>query len=236
MTFTVVLSNAYDLPVTVSYTTTDGSALAGSDYAATTGSVTFAPGETSQSIVVQVIGDTLQEYDEYFGVYLTGAENATFYTGAAFGYILDDDTPPTISIGDAWLVEGDSGTTLMVFNVWLSQPSGQTVEVNYTTANNTAKTSDNDYVSKSGTLVFAPGETIQTIEIVIRGDTRKEKDEKFFVNLSGAVGGTIADGQGVGTIANDDGGSRGKGKSQTAAATDAALYDILAAPKKKSRR
>lgn len=240
MTFTVVLSNAYDLPVTVSYTTTEGSALAGSDYVATTGSVSFDPGETSQSIVVQVMGDTLQENDEYLGVDLTAATNATFLTGTAIGYILDDDTPPTISISDASIVEGNSGTSLLTFVISLSNPSGQWISVNFATVNGTAKTSDNDYVFQSRSLDFAPGQTSQMIQIVIRGDTRKEKNETFQVRLSGAWGATISDGQGTGTILNDDAGAKGSGKGNaklsSAAAIDAALADLLASKSKKRRR
>jgi len=235
MTFTVVLSNAYDLPVTVSFTTTDGSALAGSDYVATTGSVTFNPGQTSQTIVVPIIGDTAVEYDEYLGVNLTAATNATFLTGSAIGYILDDDIPPAISIGDASLVEGNSGTKLMTFVVSLSKPSGQGISVNFATVNGTAKTSDSDYVAQSGSLYFAPGQTSQTIQIVIKGDTRKEQNETFQVKLTGASGASISDSQGTGTITNDDGGGKGNGKLSSAAATDAALTDLFTPTSKKRR-
>lgn len=234
--FTVTLSHAYDQEVTVDYYTSTSHT---SDIVSTSGTLRFLPGQTSQTITVAVVNDLIDEALEAFNVYLTNpSPNAAITNGAGYCYIEDNDpsAPPTISIGDARLVEGNSGTSTMMFTIYLSQSSGQTVQVNYATANNTAKTSDNDYVAKSGTLVFAPGETSKTIQITITGDTRKEKDEKFFVTLSSAVGGTIADGQGVGTIANDDGGSRGKVRSQTAAATDAALWDMLAAPKKKGRR
>ena len=139
--------------------------------------------------------------------------------------------PPTISINDASVTEGNTGTVIATFTVRLSQPSGQTVQVNYATANGSAKTSDNDYVARSGLLVFAPGETSKTIEITIKGDTRKEQNETFYVNLSLASGGTISDSQGTGTILNDDGGGKGNGKGNnsrtTAAAFDAALIDLL---------
>jgi VCBS repeat protein/Calx-beta domain-containing protein/FG-GAP repeat protein/putative extracellular protein len=240
MTFTVVLSNAYDLPVTVSYATTNGSALAGSDYVATSGSVTFNPGETSQSIVVPIIGDTVAEYDEYLGVNLTAATNATFLSGTVFGYILDDDTPPTVSIGDASIVEGNSGTSLMTFVVSLSNPSGQGISVNFATVNGTAKTSDNDYIAQSGSLYFAPGQTSQTIQIGIKGDTRKEQNETFQVKLSGPYGASISDGQGTGTIINDDAGGKGNGKGNmklsSAAAVDSALADLLTPTSKKRGR
>ena len=106
--------------------------------------------------------------------------------------------PLAIYIGDASIVEGNSGTRTMSFTVNLSHPSGLGVSVNYATANGTAKTSDNDYLAASGRLDFAPGETTKTVNVTIRGDTRKEADERFLVKLSGADGATIADGQGGG--------------------------------------
>ena len=240
MTFTLHLSNVYDLPVTVDYVTADGNATAGSDYTAVTGSATIAAGTTSQTITVQVNGDTQVESDEYFSVNLTGATNASLSSSYANGSILDDDTPPSIYIGDAYLYEGNSGTSLMAFTVWLSQPSGEGVWVNYATANGSATVSNSDYVAKSGQVYFAPGETSKTIEIVVKGDTKREKDESFSVNLSGAAGGTITDSRGVGSILNDDGGGKGNGKgnqrSSYQAAVDAALYELLALqPKKRGR-
>ncbi len=225
LTFTVSLSAAYDAPVTVNYATTDGNALAGSDYVAASGTLTFAPGQTSISLPVTVKGDTLKETDETFYVQLSGATSGTVLNPSGYGTIVDDDTPPSMTISDASLAEGNSGTSLMTFIVSLSQPSGSDVWVNYTTANGTAKTSDNDYTAKSGTIQFAPGETIKTIQVVIKGDTRKENNETFYVNLSGAINGTILDRQGVGTILNDDGGGHKNNPFAFASAVDAVMED-----------
>jgi len=87
--------------------------------------------------------------------------------------------------------------------VTLSAVSSQSVTVNFATANNTA-TAGSDYVATSGTLTFNPGDTTKPITVVVNGDTTVEPNETFFVNLSNAVNATIADGQGVGTILNDD--------------------------------
>jgi hypothetical protein len=145
--------------------------------------------------------------------------------------------PPDLFITDASAAEGNSGTRTMTFTVSLSRASGSALSVYYATANGTATTSDNDYLASSGSLDFAPGETTKTINVTIRGDTRKEADEYFLVKLSGAVGANIVDGQGQGTIANDDAGSKGNGKgngSKTfASAVDAALDDWMASPRKK---
>ena len=110
---------------------------------------------------------------------------------------------PTVSIGDVTVSEGNSGTKLAQFVVSLSAGSPSTVTVGYATANGTA-TAGSDYVAKSGTLTFAPGTVQATFNVTINGDTTVEPDETFVVNLSSPAGALIADGQGVGTITNDD--------------------------------
>ena len=112
---------------------------------------------------------------------------------------------PSISIGDAGLAEGDGGTTSAVFTVTLSKPSGQTVSASFATADGTA-TAGQDYVPASGTVSFAPGSTAQPVAVDVLGDTILEADETFVVNLSNPVNGTIGDGQGLGTIVDDDAG------------------------------
>jgi hypothetical protein len=108
--------------------------------------------------------------------------------------------------------------------------SNQTARVIYATANGTAKTSNNDYVASSGAVTFSPGQTSKTITVTIKGDKKQESDEQFYVNLFGASGAQIDDGQGVGTILNDDSGSssarQGRHPSSDAA-VDAALDDLL---------
>lgn len=93
----------------------------------------------------------------------------------------------------------------MYFDVTLSFAYSQEIRVNYQTANGSATTSNNDYVSTSGTLRFAPNVRTQTIAVSIKGDKKKEADERFSVLLSNAVRGVITDNQGIGTIINDDG-------------------------------
>ena len=112
-------------------------------------------------------------------------------------------SPPSLSINDATVTEGNSGTTTATFTVTLSAASASAVTVNYATADGTA-TAGSDYVAGSGSLILAAGETSKPIPVTVNGDTTVESDETFTVNLSGASGATIADAQGVGTIANDD--------------------------------
>jgi hypothetical protein len=121
---TVSLSEAFTCPVTVNYATADGTAAAGSDYVASTGNVTFLPGQTQQTITVQVKGDTLNEPNETFFVRLSGANNAAIAVSQAVVTIVDDDAMPALCIRDASVVEGNNGTSEAVFTVSLSAPSG----------------------------------------------------------------------------------------------------------------
>src|SRR5205823_8090751 len=130
--------------------------------------------------------------------------NSTIADAQGQGTIVNDDSQPTITINDVSVLEGNSGTSTAMFMVSLSSPTYQTVTVNYATADGTATVAGNDYQSASGTLTFNPGQTIQTISVVVIGDTNSEPDETFFVNLTGPSNAAIADGQGIGTILNDD--------------------------------
>jgi uncharacterized delta-60 repeat protein len=201
--FTVTLSAASADEVTVQFLTADGSAQSGSDFQSTGGTLTFAPGETSQSIAVPILGDRIGESDETFFVNLSNAVNAGYANYQGTGTIVDDE--PRIAINDVSMTEGNSGTKSFVFTVTLSAAYDQPVTVNYQTANGAATTSDHDYVASSGTLTFNPGETQKTITITVNGDKKKESDETFFVNLSGNSGNSLlVDSQGIGTILNDD--------------------------------
>ena len=204
--FTVTLSAASGQPVTVNYSTANGTATAGSDFQNASGTLTFAPGETSRTITVAVLGDQMFEPNETFAVNLSGPTNATIGDGNGIGTIVNDDiyVPPGIRIGDFSKAEGRNGSTTFTFTVTLSVPSATPVTVNYSTANGTA-TAGEDYTAESGTLTFAPGETTKTVTIRVKGDRRQEADETFFVNLFGVSSNAqLLDAQGIGTILNDD--------------------------------
>src|SRR5207249_2024128 len=167
-TFTVSLSAAYGQPVTVHYTTADGSATAGSDYTAASGTLTIPAGQTSRTVTVPVNGDRLAEPNETFGVNLSNLNYGVIAGGQGVGTIVDDE--PRISINDVAKREGKSGTTLFVFTVSLSAAYDQAVAVNFATADGTATTADHDYQAQSGTLTFAPGQTTKSITVVVYGD------------------------------------------------------------------
>ena len=202
--FTVSLSAASTQTVTVNFATANGTATAGSDYVANSGTVTFNPGNTSKTITIVVNGDTIPEPNETFFVNLSNPVNATIEDTQGVGTILNDDAaPPSVSINDVSLAEGNTGTTNFVFTVSLSAPSSQIVTVSYSTANGTA-TVGSDYVANSGTITFNPGDSSKTITVMVNGDTIPEPNENFFVNLTSATNASIADGQGIGTIVDDD--------------------------------
>ena len=205
LVFTVSLSAAATETITVNYATANGTATAGSDYVATSGLLTFAPGETVKTVAVPVVGDTVAEANETFTLGLSGASaNALIGTATATGTILNDDVAvtPSLAIGS---VSAAENTGTFTFQVTLSVASSASVSVRFATANGTATAGKRgDYLSTSGTLTFSPGQTVKTISVAVNNDTTVEPDETFFVNLSSASGATIAVSRGTGTILNDD--------------------------------
>jgi Calx-beta domain-containing protein len=198
-TFTVTLSASNPDPVTVDYATANDSAVEPGDYASASGQLTFAIGETTKTVTVDVNGDTLDEANENFDVNLTNATGgATIADGQGVGTINDDDAAPSVSIDDDAVTEGNSGTTNSVFTATLSAASGQTVTVDYSTLDGTA-TAGADYVSATGQLTFPPGQTSKTATVTVNGDLLNEVNENYTVNLSSPSNVTIADGSGLGT-------------------------------------
>ena len=112
---------------------------------------------------------------------------------------------PTMSINDVTVIEGDPGfLSSATFTVTLSATSQQPVTVLASTQSGTA-VGDVDFIAGSITLTIDPGHLTQTVTVFVKGDSVVEGNEQFFVNLSNPVNATIADGQGVGTIVDDDG-------------------------------
>lgn len=200
---TVNLSQRSKQTVTVNYATQNGSAIAGSDYRAASGKLTFSPGETSKSIPVAIFGDRLVESEEYFAVNLQGAKNAKIADAQAHVSISDDE--PRISITGTGADEGDSGKTPLVFTVNLSRAYDQPVTVNFATQDDSA-VAGVDYLAASGTLTFAAGETAKLVTVEVLGNTTPEPYKGFYVNLAGAsANALISVGQGYGSIWDDDG-------------------------------
>jgi hypothetical protein len=178
--------------VTVDYATANGTATAPGDYQARSGTLTFAPYETSKTITVPVVADTVDEVDEYFFVNL-GNPSGGAQLGDPQGYAyIEDNDGPAVSINNPPApVEGSSA----VFTVSLSAASPQPVSVAVSTGNGTAVAPD-DYTATSGTLVFAPGQTSRTVLVATTNDGVVEEDEYFYLNLSSPVDATLADSSG----------------------------------------
>lgn len=201
-TFVVALSGAASQSVSCSFTTANGTATAGPDYTATSGAITFAPGEVEKPVVVLVKGDTVDEAQETLFLDISNVQNATVSSSRGTGFIVDDDGP-TISINDVSVTEGNSGTKAATFTLTLSGSSVEAIAVRAISRPGTA-TAASDYNSINTVVTFQPGTVTRTIDVSIIGDTILESNETFFVNLSESFGTTIADGEGQGTIIDDD--------------------------------
>ena len=203
LNFSVNLSNASSLPVSVDYATADGTATAGSDYTAVTGTLIFAPGQLSATIQVPVTPDLLEEGNETVLLQFNNLTNCVAGVISATGTIVNDDGP-YLSITGASVLEGRSTTTTTAdFTVNLGKPNGSTVTVDYLIIPGGA-TAGADYVDSTGTLTFMPGVTSLTIPITVIGDDSIETNETFTVRLSNPVNATIANSDAVGTIVDDD--------------------------------
>ena len=192
----------------------------GVDFAAASGTLTFAPGETSKSIPITVYGDTTDEgslfESEWGGVAFSSPVNGTLGAGfgaLGFALIVDDDPPPTIVPGGAAVIEGNAGTTALAVPVTLSAPSGKTVTVDWTTAETTQPQPGVDFQVASGTVTFAPGETSKTVTMVVYGDTVDEPGQlwgaewggiRFANPVNAKFGSGILATIGLAVIADDD--------------------------------
>jgi hypothetical protein len=200
--FDVTLSKPLTTPVTVGYATANGTAAAGSDYAAQSGTLTFNPGQTAQSVIIDVLGDDLASEDnETFAVNLSAPSGANIADGEATGTIVDDEVMPAVSISDATVIEGSSASA--TFSVTLSHQSAEDVAVDYATvAGSAAAPADFDAVSD--TLNFAAGSTAKSIVVPIKDDTLDEPIESFSIELRNHPKALAADVQGRGVILDDE--------------------------------
>ena len=151
-----------------------------------------------------VIGDRVPEPNETFVVNLRNPTNATIADGQGVGTIMDDE--PRISISDVSKSEGKkNNTTQFTFTVTLSAAYDQAVTMSFRTVDGSAKTSDSDYIAKTGTLTCAPGETMKTITIEVKGDSKQEANETFYLDLFGCSSNSLfTKNRGLGTILSDD--------------------------------
>jgi hypothetical protein len=167
--------------------------------------VKFA-GAPSQTLNTLKQGQIAFTPSSALGITGTGVILAEYSSQHAFRLTPSATPLPTVSINSVSNPEGNSGTTAFTFTVSLSAPSTTTVTIGFSTSDGTAVSygTSIDYEFQSGWLTFAPGETSKTITILVYGDTRKENNETFYVNLNNFWGATLGIKTGLGTILNDD--------------------------------
>jgi Calx-beta domain len=200
--FPIVLSAPSNHRVTVNYSTGDGTATRPSDYTSASGSLVFEPGETVKVISLDVIGDTIDEYDETFQLFLNSVVGI-LATPQVTCTIVDNDPPPMLTVSDAISTEGNSGSRNATFTIKLGSQTAKQLSVDYTTSDQTA-TAGVDYTARSGTLTFSTNQTSATLTVPITGDTAIEPDETFQLMLSNPQNVTLERTTATGTIISDD--------------------------------
>ena len=195
--------------VSFSYATQDGSAVAGQDYATTSGTITLGPGEVARTITVPLINDTAPELNEVFSLVLSNLVNATSRDPVGTAVIAENDGNPTarpnLLAADSVITEGQ---TYAEFFVVLDAPSTNTVTVRYDTDVGTARTrpyaDGDDFQDTAGLLTFAPGETVKMVRVLIGDNTTPEPTENYVLNLRNATNANLARSQGTGWIYDND--------------------------------
>lgn len=180
---TVTLSAASAQTVTVDYAATGGSAQAGLDYALANGTISFAPGQLSKTIVISIVHDKLDEADETIVVELSNSSHATLGVNSAHTVtVTDDDNPPTVAFSSA-VGSGEESLGTALALVQLSAPSGNTISVNYTVTGGSAVSGVN-YTLANGTLTFVPGQTSVAIPITLINDGAASGNKTIEITLS----------------------------------------------------
>jgi uncharacterized delta-60 repeat protein len=203
-TITVTRTGGTAGATAVSFSTSSGSAGGGFDFTNTSGTLNFADGEVSKTFTVHIIEDSIDEMNETVNLFINSITGSGQGGSPVFSSltITDNDPPPTVSISDVVLTEGNGGTKAATFTLTLSADSSLFITVNYETANNTA-TASSDYQAVAGSVTFL-GTTTSTISVFVLGDATVEPDESFFVNLTSSQNVTIARSQAQAIIINDD--------------------------------
>ncbi|MDH3755766.1 MAG: ABC transporter substrate-binding protein, partial [Acidimicrobiia bacterium] len=197
------LSEPVDGPVVVDWTTADGTAIAGEDYVAASGTITFRPGRTEVVKKVKILGDTILEDDESFEIVLLDVDGAGAGDPATITLLNDDAPLPELSVEDAATSEGDRRATSVGVTFVLSEPAAGRVSFTITTNPGTALPGE-DYVDVTRTVRIGAGMTSATAYMRVVGDTIVEADELFTVEVSNVVGATVVDPAGDVLIINDD--------------------------------
>ena len=187
----VTLHNAKPgLTYTVQYSVTGGTAAAGADYNLPAGTLTFNPGETNQTIDIDIISDAAAEPDETMIITLSNPSGGALGVGAKsqHTYTIYNSPPPVLFAADS--SHGEETEPEAQVEVILAYPTSQIVTVNYAATGGTA-TAGADYQLSAGILTFAPGDTSETISFTILDDAANEASEKVVIGLSGASNASV---------------------------------------------
>jgi len=189
--------------VTVQYTTSDGTAIAGQDYTATNGTVTFGPGEITKTISVPVRNDGVAEGTEFFKMVLSNPTG----TGATLGnpieaYVYVTDTGAGVHFSQPSFDVAENGGAAMI-RVTLAGEFTNVVTVDYATSDGTAAAGQ-DYVATNGTLTFAPGQGSQTFSVPILNDSLVEGTETVNLTLSNPTGRVVLGSPSTGVLYIND--------------------------------
>ncbi|HJX26778.1 MAG TPA: Calx-beta domain-containing protein, partial [Thermoanaerobaculia bacterium] len=202
-TFLVTLTVPSSREVQVAYATENGTAVAGTDYQTTTGTLTFQPGSTSATVAVRILGNRTPQPDRLFRVRLDAPAGAVLLDPEGEGTIRDDDGV-TITIDDRTITEGDSGSADVIFTIRVANHD-KTVTVSYATVDGTARAGA-DYTAVNGTLTFDRGKGQLTVTVPVTGDLAEEQVlETFQLRLSNQSAGSLLRPAGTTTIVDNDG-------------------------------
>lgn len=201
---TATLNKPYDRPVSATYSTDRDTARADSDYTEASGTLTFVPGQISQTFTVSITNDTLDELDETVNLILSAPISATLGVPVnAVLTIADDDIPPTVQFAtSSSTVDESIGTATMT--ITLNAPSGLPISVTYATSDGTA-TAHSDYTTTKGLLTFTPGEISKNVTVLIVNDSADEDNESINLTLSDPINAILGTpGSTMLTIIDDD--------------------------------
>ncbi len=188
------------LPVSVQFSTADGSATSPADYTAQTGTVSFAANETYKTISVPTITDTLSEPTENFSCTLSNSSSGTLIFPGSGTATVNINDASTLAITNSTVVEGATAALQVTRS---GGDLSQAATVNFATANGTA-VAPGDYTQQNGTLNFAANETTKTISVVTIDDSNLESTETLTVTLSNPSSGTSIAGTGISTVTITD--------------------------------
>ncbi len=204
--FTVALASQPTADVDIGVTSTDTT-----EGTVAPSTLTFTPASWNvpQTVIVTGVDDPDVDGNvAYLAALAPAASGDPSYAGLDPGDVAvtnqDDEPAPAVSVGDVAVVEGNAGTTVADFTLTLSHATGQTVSVDFDTADGTATTADADYSPASGTVTFDPWVTVRTVTVPVTGDTTPERHEVFFLDLTNALGASIGDPRGFCRIGDDD--------------------------------